>query len=474
MPLFHLALPEIFLTVMICLILLVDVLLPSKKKTMVSLLSLMTPLISIVLLLSFLTLTPQITFHQHFILDPFAVILKLFILSCAFFVFVYARRYLHARTIPFAEFHVLALVSVLGAMVMASAFSLLSLYIGLEMLSLPLYAMVAMARTNKVGAEAAMKYFVMGAIASGFLLYGMSLLYGQTGSLFLNHIAEGILNHSPHNKVIFFALVFIVVSAAFKLGAVPFHMWLPDVYEGAPTPVTAFLGTIPKLAAFALIVRLIILLMPSFSMDWQLMFQVLALLSLFLGNIVALVQTNIKRLFAYSTISHIGFILLGLSLANGIGRTSALFYVLTYVLMSVGGFGLILILSKKGVESDQVIDFKGLNSKDAWLAAMMMIILFSMAGIPPFVGFDAKLFVLGALVKGQHYYIALYALIMTVIGAFYYIRIIKLMYFDKPDNTAPIRVGVDSRVVIGVNGLLLLLLGLFPATLMHFCQVSLG
>ena len=474
MPLFNLALPEMFLSVMICIILLVDVLLPVAKKALVSVLSLLTLVICALLLIILFGHKPTLTFHQHFILDNFAVLLKLFIVGCAFFIFIYAKRYLLDRDIRFAEFHVLALVSVLGAMVMASANSMLVLFIGLELLSLPLYALVAIFRNDKVGSEAAMKYFIMGILASGLLLYGFSLIYGETGSIFLNTIAQSLANHLPHDKVLLFSLVFVVVAAAFKLGAVPFHMWLPDVYEGAPTPVTALLGTIPKLAAFALIVRLIILTMPSLAIDWRLIFQVIALLSLFLGNIVALVQTNIKRLLAYSTISHVGFILLALSLGSVLANSVALFYVLTYVLMAAGGFGMVLVLSKKDFESDNIQDFMGLNTRDVWLAAMMMMILFSMAGIPPFVGFDAKLFVISALVKHQHYYMALYALLMTVIGAFYYIRLIKLMYFDKPQRKVPIQIGMDARIAIGVNALLVLLLGIFPASLMHLCRLSFG
>ena len=474
LPLFSLAYPEIFLLIMICILMLVDGFFRKKHPLVVGLLVNVTLIIVVVLLVPLFFHKATVTFHHHFILNHMAVLIKLLMVSCVFVILLYSRQYLIQYKIPYSEFHMLALVSLLGGMVIASANSLLTLYLGLEMLSLPLYAMVAMSREDKTGAEAAMKYFVMGALASGILLYGFSLIYGQTSSLFLPQIAQTILNHSMPDKVSIFALVFVVVAIAFKLGAVPFHMWLPDVYEGAPTPVAAIISSVPKLAAFVLLVRTVVQTMPSLAIDWQPMFQILAILSLFLGNVVALVQTSIKRLFAYSAISHVGFILLVLSLLHTHAQATALFYILTYAITVAGGFGVIILLSSKGVKADNIHDFTGLNSTDRWLAFMMLIILFSMAGIPPFVGFDAKLFVLGDLVKQHHYYLAIYALIMTVIGAFYYIRIIKLMYFDQPRHSTPIAIAMDSRVFIGINGLLLLVLGMFPAMLMSFCRLSFG
>jgi NADH-quinone oxidoreductase subunit N len=314
-----------------------------------------------------------------------------------------------------------------------------------------------------------MKYFVLGALASGMLLYGMSMLYGATGSLDLSAIAAALADRNEHSMVLVFGLCFMVVGLAFKFGAVPFHMWVPDVYHGAPTPVTLFIGSAPKIAAFAMTMRLLVEALGSLATDWQGMLVILAVLSLALGNVIAIAQTNMKRMLAYSTISHVGFLLLGILAATQAGYSAAMFYAITYALMAIGGFGMIILLSRAGIEADSLDDFKGLNERSPWFAFMMLVLMFSMAGVPPTVGFYAKLSVLQAVVNVDMVWLALAAVFFSVIGAFYYIRIVKLMYFDKPETKEPLQANTDMRIAVSVNGLAVLGLGLFPGSLLTLC-----
>jgi len=395
-------------------------------------------------------------------------VLKVFIYLVTAMVFIYSRDYLKDRGLFKGEYFVLALFAVLGMMVMVSAHSMLTVYMGLELLSLALYAMVAFQRDSLHATEAAMKYFILGALASGMLLYGMSMVYGATGSLDIAEIGAYAAMNSD-NVILLFGLVFIIVGLAFKLGAVPFHMWIPDVYHGAPTSVTLFIGTAPKIAAFAMVMRLLVEGMGDLHAHWQDMLIVLAILSMAIGNIIAIAQTNIKRMLAYSTISHVGFILLGILSGTDNGYSSAMFYVVVYSLMGVGGFGMIILLSRSGFEADKLDDFKGLNERSPWMAAMMLILMFSMAGVPPTVGFYAKLAVLQSVVDVGLVWLAVTAVVFSVIGAFYYLRVVKVMYFDKPLDNSNIEAGMDMKLVLSANSLAMLVLGIFPAALMQWC-----
>jgi NADH-quinone oxidoreductase subunit N len=321
--------------------------------------------------------------------------------------------------------------------------------------------------------EAAMKYFVLGALASGLLLYGMSMLYGATGSLDLGRVASAIAAPGANKIILIFGLVFVVSAIAFKLGAVPYHMWLPDVYDGAPTAITLFIGTAPKLAAFAFMMRLLVGSLSSLAFDWQGMLIVLSLLSMIFGNVIAIAQTNIKRMLAYSTIANMGFMLMGFLAASVNGYSAAMFYTVTYVLTTLVGFGLILLLSRRGFEADQLDDFKGLNQRSPWYAFMMLLTMFSLAGVPPTVGFYAKFSVIEAAVDIGLVWLAVVAVVASLVGAFYYLRIVKLMYFDEPADASPISARLDTRVLLSLNGLALLLLGIFPQQLMGLCVVAL-
>jgi len=384
--------------------------------------------------------------------------------------FAYARSYMTAQGGLRGEYYVLGLFAVLGMQVMISSHSLLTVYLGLELLSLSLYAMVAFDRDSPTASEAAMKYFVLGALASGMLLYGMSMLYGATGSLDIATIADVISAQGERSLVLVFGLCFIVVGLAFKFGAVPFHMWVPDVYHGAPTAVTLFIGSAPKIAAFAMAMRLLAESMGGLLVDWQGMLMILAVLSLAIGNVVAIAQTNMKRMLAYSTISHVGFLMLGILSGTDSGYSASMFYAITYALMAIGGFGVIILLSRSGEEADQLDDFRGLNDRSPWFALMMLILMFSMAGVPPTVGFYAKLAVLKAVIDVDMVWLALVAVFFSIIGAFYYIRIIKLMYFDEPVTDAPLKINTDLQIAVSTNSLLVLGLGLFPGALLALCN----
>ena len=467
-------LPEIFLLTAACLILVVDLFLTDRTRLLTYGLSLAT-LIGAVALTQFAAGPErQIILDGSFVRDPMSDVLKTGLLLVTLFGFVYAKDYLREQGMLRGEYYVLGLFAVLGMMVMISANSFLTVYLGLELLALCLYALVAFRRDSKAGAEAAMKYFVLGALASGMLLYGISMVYGATGQLSFPEVASVITSGRADQTVLVFGLVFVVLGVSFKFGAVPFHMWVPDVYHGAPTAVTLFLGSAPKIAAFALAIRLLVDGMGGLVAQWQDMLIILAVLSMALGNLVAIAQTNIKRMLAYSTISHVGFIFLGLLAGTDKGFSAAMFYAIIYALTAAGGFGVLTMISRKGFDAENIHDLKGLNDRSPWLAFMMMLILFSMAGVPPTVGFFAKLFVLEAVVSIDLVWLAAVAVFFSIIGAFYYIRAIKVMYFDKPIDEAPLVASMDTRVMMSINGLAMLGFGLFPAALLGVCQAAFG
>lgn len=465
----HLATPEIFILSMASIILVVDLFLTEQNRHITYLLSQATLIIAFVLTLNLFSTETFYIFSQTFVSDPMSSILKMGIYIATFVTFLYSKDYLVQRNMFSGEYFVLGLFGVLGMMIMVSASNFLTLYLGLELLSLCLYAMVALQRDSSTASESAMKYFVLGAIASGMLLYGMSMLYGVTGSLDLQVISQQL--SSVENKTILaFGLVFIIVGVAFKLGAVPFHMWVPDVYQGSPTAITIYIATAPKIAAFAMLMRLLVDGLFEIHAQWQGILIILAVASMAIGNIVAIAQTNIKRMLAYSTISHIGFLMLGVLSGNQEGFAASMFYTITYVLMSLASFGMIIIMSRKGFEADKLDDYKGLNQRSPWLAVMILFIMFSMAGVPPFVGFWAKLSVLKAVVSADLIWLAAVAVVFSIIGAFYYLRIIKLMYFDKPEETQSIECAPDLRWVFTLNAALILLVGLMPDSLLSLCK----
>jgi NADH-quinone oxidoreductase subunit N len=476
MPDFLPAVAEMFVLGMICMILVVDVFLGGKHRELTYYLSQAT--LAGAILLTVTTHSPEArqTFGGSFVSDLLGDVLKVFIYIVTAGALLYARPWLRDRDIHKGEFYVLVLFGVLGMMIMVSAHSLLTLYLGLELLSLSLFALAAYERDSSRASEAAMKYFVLGAIASCILLYGMSLLYGVSGSLEIIAIGEYLagIEARAYSMTLAFALTFVVVGMAFKLGAVPFHAWLPDVYHGAPTATVLVVGSAPKIAAFAIVVRLLVEGLGALHADWQMMLVTVAVLSLAIGNVVAIAQTNIKRMLAYSTISHVGFLLLGVLAGTGQGVAAAMFYAITYSITALGGFGMIILLSRRGFDAENIEDFKGLNERSPWFALMMLILIFSMAGVPPTVGFYAKLLVLSAVIDVGLVWLAVVAVGFTVIGAFYYLRIIKLMYFDKPDDTAPLLPAADMRVALSANGLLVLALGLFPQGLIALCGQALG
>ncbi len=433
-----LALPEIFMATMASAILLIGLFVNKNRNDIVCYwLSIATLIITIALIVGDYATQSTAAFNGLFIDDPLADILKIAICLLSATVFIYSRQYNQQRQIFRNEYYVLGLFCVCGMMVMASANHLLTLYLGLELMSLCLYSMIAFFRDNKLAVESAMKYYVLGALASSLLLYGMSLLYGLTGSLELNVIRSSIANADHNNLALSLTVVFIVVALAFKIGAVPFHMWLPDVYHGAPVSTTAFIGAAPKIAAFALIMRLLVGGLEDLHTQWQQMLIVLALLSVAIGNVVAIAQDNLKRMLAYSTISHMGFFLFGILSGTATGYSASLFYVLIYATMSCAAFGLILHLSTKNFESDQLNDLKGLSQRKPWTALLFLILMFSMAGVPPTAGFFAKLAVIQALIDASQIWVAITAVLLAVIGAYYYLRIIKLIYFDAPISVFP-------------------------------------
>lgn len=472
-PDFTLALPEIFVMVVACAILVIDVFLPQQQRHITYGLTQLALVGAFIITLVNYSASTVIGFDGHYIKDALSDILKAVVYITSFAVFLYSREYLRDRDLFKGEFYILGLFAVLGMMVMISAGSFLTLYLGLELLSLCLYALVAFDRDSANASEAAMKYFVLGALASGMLLYGISMIYGASGGhLDFASIAQEVSQSDSNNLLLVFGLAFLVVGLAFKLGAVPFHMWLPDVYHGSPTAVTLFLGSAPKLAAFAIVIRVLVDGLDTLQSDWQQMLIILAALSVIIGNLIAIAQTNIKRMLAYSTISHVGFLLLGILAGTQQGYTSALFYTITYVLMVTGAFAVILILSRNGFEAENISDFKGLNNRNPWLAFIMLLIMMSMAGIPFLVGFYAKLMVLQAIISEGLLWLAIVAVVFSVIGAFYYLRVVKFMYFDQADDEQPIVTALDTQIVISTNGLLIVGLGIYPTALMSLCALA--
>ncbi len=482
-----LVLPELTLLAGACTLLIADLFVKSADRRASFVLAqcvLLATALATVFVLGSTPAQPHYAFHQLFVADLMSHVLKLAAYGAVSAALVYSRQYLLDRGLLRGEYLALLLFALLGMMVMMSANSFLSVYLGLELLSLCLYAMVALNRDSAASTEAAMKYFVLGALASGMLLYGMSMIYGATGSLTLTTVAAQVANlskDSTQHTFLIFGLVFIVSGIAFKLGVVPFHMWIPDVYHGAPTAVTLVIGTAPKLAAFAMAMRLLVGGLLDLAVDWQQMLAILAVLSMALGNITAIAQTNLKRMLAYSTIAHMGFMLLGL-LSGMVGGNllnaadayaAAMFYTVVYVLMSLGSFGLLVFLSGKGFECENLEDLKGLNKRNPWYAFLVLLLMFSLAGVPPTVGFYAKLAVLSAAVNAGQVWLAVVAVLLSLVGAYYYLRIVKLMYFDEPKDETPFTgQSWGPRVLLSANGLALLVLGLLPQPLMSLCFVA--
>jgi NADH-quinone oxidoreductase subunit N len=462
--------PECFLLGAICVILIADLFISQQRRGLTHFLAVVALLITAIL-----TLRPhpelQQAFGRMFVRDALADLLKVSILLVTAAVFTYAKPYLKARQLFQGEYYVLCLSAVLGMMLLVSAGNLLMIYLGLELLALSSYALVALNRDSPLSSEAAMKYFVLGALASGLLLYGISMIYGATGSLDLGAIHGSASVAYEQRTLLAFGLTFVVVGIAFKFGAAPFHMWLPDVYQGSPTAVTLFIASAPKIAAFAMAYRLLEGALSSLASDWQPMLAVLAVLSLGLGNIVAIAQTNLKRMLAYSTISHVGFLLLGIINGTPAGYGAALFYVITYALTAAAAFGMIIMLSRSGFEADEITDYSGLNQRNGWYAAMMLMVMASLAGVPIWVGFVAKLAVLKAALDAGLLWLALAGGVFAVIGAYYYLRVIKVMYFDEPSTPDPIVVPADVpfRFLLSVNGLSLLALGVMSGPLLSWC-----
>ena len=413
---------------------------------------------------------PVHAFNNFFLVDALSSLLKSVACLAVLVSLIYSKQYLIDRGLFRVDFIVLALLALLGQCIMISGSNLMTLYLGLELMALPTYALVAMRRDSELSSEAAMKYFILGALASGFLLYGMSMLYGATGSLDLDEIFKAVSDARINRLVLAFAVVFIVSGLSFKLGVAPFHMWVPDVYQGAPTAMTLMIAGAPKVAAFGLVFRLLVGGLLPLTQDWQPMIMILAVLSLVVGNLTAIAQTNVKRMLAYSTISHMGFMILGmLSIFDEHAYSASLFYAVTYVLTTLGSFGLLMILSRQDYECETLDDLKGLNRRSPWLAFMGLVLMFSLAGIPPTVGFAAKLSVLETLIDSGHLYLAIIAVMTSLVGAFYYLRVVKYMYFDEPVQTAAVQGGGVAKAMFTLNGLFVLVCGIYPATLMALC-----
>jgi NADH-quinone oxidoreductase subunit N len=474
--------PEVVLLVMACVIALVDLSVKSPRRTSTYVLTLLS--LGVVAVLQGVYASGNTTlygFGNMVVSDPMGNWLKCFATIAVMVTLVYARPYSGDRgMLRGGELFILSMFALLGMSVMISGNNFLVIYMGLELLTLSSYALVALRRDNAVASEAAMKYFVLGALASGFLLYGLSMMYGATGSLDLTEVFKAVASGQVKHQVLVFGLVFIVSGLAFKLGVVPFHMWVPDVYHGAPTAITLMIAGAPKLAAFAIAIRLLVEGLLPLAFDWQQMLAVLAIGSLLIGNLAAVMQSNLKRMLAYSTISQMGFVLIGLlsgvvngnTLSAANAYSSAMFYVVTYVLTTLASFGVLLLLAREGFESDEITDLAGLNERSPLYAAVMAICMFSLTGIPPMVGFYAKLSVLQALVASGEtsaIVLAVFAVMMSLIGAFYYLRVVKVMYFDAPITATTVSAPLDVRAVLTINGALVLLLGVLPGGLMALC-----
>jgi NADH-quinone oxidoreductase subunit N len=468
-------LPEIVVLVGACVILLVDVWMDDDRREVGYWLSQLTLLVAACVTIATMDKTIESTarvFYNMVIDDPVADVLRFLSFVAVSLVLFYSRSYLLARGLFRGETFVLILFSLLGMQLLITANSFLTLYLGLELMSLSLYALVAMQRDFQAPAEAAMKYFVLGALASGFLLYGMSMIYGATGTLEIDKVAQAALGTGSNKMLLLFGVVFVVSAIAFKLGAVPYHMWVPDVYQGAPTAMTLFIGTAPEFAAFAMMLRLLAGALIASEVNWQGMLVVLSVLSVTIGHVVAIAQTNIKRMLAYSTIANMGYVLMGFLAGDTNGYSAAMFYMVAYVMTSLASFGMILLLSRQGFESDQLDDLKGLNARSPWWAFVMLLVMFSLAGIPPTVGFYAKLLVLQAAVNAGYVWLAVVGVVAALIGAFYYLRIVKLMYFDEPAERSTIDERGDTRVLLSVNGLALLVFGVLPQPLIGMCAAA--
>src|SRR3569623_1106370 len=478
--------PEIFLLVATSALLLIDMFIADGKRGITYVLSLAILAVCAALSLAdFNSGATAYTFRNMFVSDPMSSLLKLFSYLAVALTFIYSRQYGGVRGMLSGslggEFYILALFSLLGQMVMISGNNFLIIYLGLELMSLATYALVALRRDHPISTEAAMKYFILGALASGFLLYGISMLYGATGSLDLNEVAKATASGTVNRTVLVFGIVFVVAGVAFKLGAAPFHMWVQDVYQGAPTSVTLLLGAAPKLAAFAFVIRLLVEGLWSLAVDWQQMITVLAIVSMAIGNLTAIAQTNLKRMLAYSTISQTGFMLLGLlsgvfsgsnAAAAANAYSSAMFYSITYVLTTLGTFGVIMLLSRAGFEAENLEEFKGLNQRSPWFAFVMMVLLLSLAGVPPMVGFYSKLAVLQAVLNAGLIWLAVAGVLFSLIGAYYYLRVIKLMYFDEAVDASKLVVHKDMQVALSLNGIAVIALGLLPGPLMAACATA--
>ncbi len=460
---------------LICVVLLADLFVDDEHRVITFWLSIAALIVTAASLVLTAPETRTVIFDGSYVSDQLSQVLKLTAVGVVAIGFLYARDYLQQNNLFKGEFYLLGLLGLLGIMVMISANSLLTMYLGMETVSLSLYALVAFDRNNASSAESAMKYFVLGAIASGALLYGISWIYGTTGSLQFHEIAEAIQTRPEINSLpLWIGIVFVIVGIGFKFGAVPFHMWLPDVYQGARTPVTLYIASAPKLAALALTLRILVDGLGELHQVWQDMIMVLAVLSLVIGNVVAIAQSNIKRMLGYSAIAHVGFILLAIFCGTGTGNAAALFYTLTYVLMAAGSFGMVILLSRQGFEAEHLSDFKGLNTRSPWFAFMMLFFMFGLAGVPPWVGFFAKLSVINAVFDAGFPGLAVLMVLAAVVGAFYYIRVIWYMYFEAAEDQAVLQAKVDTRFILSLNGLAVLAIGLMPGWLLSLCMSVLG
>jgi NADH-quinone oxidoreductase subunit N len=466
---FTAAAPEITLLTLICVVLIADLFVKDEQRVATVWLSIAALAVTAWAIIATAPQSSTMIFGGSYVSDGLSQVLKLAAVGVVALGFLYARDYLQQNDLLRGEFYLLGLFGLLGIMIMMSANSLLIMYLGLETLSLSLYALVAFERNSAAAAESAMKYFVLGAIASGSLLYGISWIYGLTGSLQFDEIAAAIQSGEATGMPLLFGLAFVTVGIAFKFGAVPFHMWLPDVYQGARTPVTLYIASAPKLAALALTLRILVDGLGDLHGVWQGMIMVLAVLSLLIGNIVAIAQTNIKRMLGYSAISHVGFILMAVFAGTEQGYAAALFYTLTYVVMAAGAFGMVILLSRKGFEAENLSDFKGLNARSPWFALMMLFFMFGMAGVPPWVGFFAKLTAISAVLDAGFPGLAVLMVLAAVVGAYYYLRVIWFMYFDAAEDRSVFQAERDTRLVLSLNGVAVLLLGISPGWLMTLC-----
>lgn len=464
------AAPEMTLLGLICVVLVADLFVDDEHRVATFWAALAALGVTLWTLLATVPDSRVLVFDNAYVSDALSQVLKVTAVGFVALAFLYSRDYLRANDLHKGEFYVLGLLGLLGMMIMISANSLLIMYLGLETLALSLYALVAIDRNNATSAESAMKYFVLGAIASGALLYGISWVYGVTGTLMFDEIAAAVAaDPALNNLPLWFGLAFLVVGIAFKFGAVPFHMWLPDVYQGARTPVTLYVASAPKLAALAFTIRILVDGLGGLHDTWSDMIMVVAVLSLLVGNVVAIAQTNIKRMLGYSTIAHVGFILLAIFCGTEKGNAAALFYTMTYIVAAAGAFGIVILLSRRGYDAELLNDFKGLNARSPWFALMMMFLMFSLAGVPPFIGFFGKLNVIDAVLSAGYPGLAVLMVLASVVGAYYYLRVIWYMYFEQGEDQAVLQASTDTRVVLSLNALAVLALGIVPGWLWALC-----